>query len=174
VHALFGWVGSLPPTLTVFLLSLMPVSELRGGIPYGLLVAHLPLWQVLLVAILGCWLSAPLVYFLIPPVVKLLSRMRWFDRLWRRLSGKVHGHVKTSVDRFGPWGIALFVGVPLPGFGVYSGALGAFLLGMSFGRFMWVSLIGVLIAAALVTAAVLSGSSAFGWMVSSSVMHGSH
>src|SRR4051794_33528110 len=64
VHALFGWVGSLPPALTVFLLSLMPVSELRGGIPYGLLVAHLPLWQVELLAIGGCWLSAPIVYFI--------------------------------------------------------------------------------------------------------------
>jgi uncharacterized membrane protein len=60
--------------------------------------------------------------------------------------------------------------VPIPGFGVYSGALGAYLLGMSFGRFMWVSFIGVLIAAALVTAATLSGSSAFSWVMSHSVL----
>jgi len=172
VHALFGWVGSLPPALTVFLLSLMPISELRGGIPYGLLVAHLPLWEVELLAIGGCWLSAPIVYFILPWVVRLLCRMRWFERLWNRVSLKVHGHVRRSVERFGPLGITLFVGVPLPGFGVYSGALGAYLLGMSFARFMWVALIGVLIAAALVTAAVLSGSSAFGWMVSHNVLNG--
>lgn len=173
MERLFGWVGHLPPALTVFLLSLMPVSELRGGIPYGVLVAHMPLWQVLLLAILGCWLSAPLVYFVLPFFVKLFCRMRWFDRLWNKLSRKVHGHVKKSIDRFGPLGVALFVGVPLPGFGVYSGALGAYMIGMSFGRFMWVSFIGVLIAAALVTAAVLSGNSAFSWMLSHNVLHGS-
>jgi uncharacterized membrane protein len=165
VHALFGWVGTLPPRLAVFLLSLMPVSELRGGIPYGLLAAHLPLWQVELLAITGCWLAAPLVYFIIPPVVRLLCRMGWFDRLWRRISAGAHGHISRSVERFGTWGIVLFVGVPLPGFGVYTGALGAYLLGMGFGRFMWTSLLGVLIAATLVTAAVVTGSSAFAWMI---------
>jgi uncharacterized membrane protein len=144
----------------------MPVSELRGGIPYGVLVAKMPLWQVEVLAIVGCWLAAPIVYFIIPGAVKLLCRMRWFDRLWQRISSGAHRHISKSTEKFGILGIALFVGVPLPGFGVYTGALGAYLLGMSFWRFMWVSLLGVLIAAALVTIAVVSGSSAFSWMLS--------
>ena len=69
-------------------------------------------------------------------------------------------NVEKYVDRWGTLGLALFIGVPLPGSGVYSGALGAYLLGFGFAQYMIAATLGVIIAGSLVTAAVLTGTSA--------------
>ncbi|NLL83853.1 MAG: small multi-drug export protein, partial [Lentisphaerae bacterium] len=71
-------------------------------------------------------------------------------RIWpifERTRYKLHPYV----ERHGEWGLALFIGVPLPGTGAYSGALGAFLLGVSRRRFMVANFLGVVVACIAVT-----------------------
>jgi len=69
--------------------------------------------------------------------------------------------VKPYVDKYGEWGIALFIGIPLPGSGSYSGALAAYVLGLSYKKFIIANLLGVLIAGIAVLIVSLTGSSLF-------------
>jgi uncharacterized membrane protein len=73
---------------------------------------------------------------------------------------KTRKKIHAGVEKYGEYFLIIFIGIPLPGSGVYSGALGAYLLGMSFRKFIIANIFGVLIAAAAVTIAVLSGSEA--------------
>jgi len=155
----------VPPLLGIVILTFVPTLELRASIPYGVLATPLPLGVVVLVATATNWVLAPLVYLFLKYVLKLLLRWPWFARVWERYSQRVLRRIERGVNTWGAWGLALFVGIPLPGSGVYTGAVGAYVLGMGFRRFMWVALVGVLIAAALVTLITLSGNEAFAWLL---------
>lgn len=165
MHAVADFTHGFPAWLAVVLITLIPALELRASIPYGVLATSLPLWQVLLLAIATNWLIAPLVYVLLKLLLKLLLRWPWFNRVWERYSQRVLKRIHASVETWGSWGLAMFIGIPLPGTGVYTGAVGAYLLGMSMRRFLLVALAGVLIAGVIVTVIVATGSQAFAWLV---------
>ena len=69
------------------------------------------------------------------------------------------------MDKYGEIGIALFIGIPLPGSGVYSGSLGANLIGLKYKKFIIANILGVLIAGIIVTIIVLSGNNAFSYFI---------
>jgi uncharacterized membrane protein len=164
VLALLDWTHGSTALLAVFLLTLVPALELRASIPYGLLATDLPAWVVIAAALFANWLVAPLVYVGLQSVLKLCLRWPWFAQRWQRYSEQVLKKIHSSVETWGSWGLAIFIGIPLPGTGVYTGAVGAYLLGMSMRRFLVVSLAGVLLAAAIVALVVLTGSEAFAWL----------
>jgi uncharacterized membrane protein len=168
VHALTHALAGLPPLAIVAVLAIMPIAELRGSIPYGLLAVQppLPLWQVVGVSIACCWLGAPLSYLALRYLVAGLLRLPRFHALWERLTRRARAHGEHHVGRWGVWGLVLLVALPVPLLGgVYTGTLAAYLLGVRLRQYIWLALIGVAIQAALVTAAVLSGSAAFAWML---------
>jgi len=76
----------------------------------------------------------------------------------RKVSAElINEKIHKYVDKYGLLGVSIFIGIPLPGSGVYSGALGAYLLGINFKKFLIASIIGVLIAGILVTIISLTG-----------------
>jgi uncharacterized membrane protein len=104
----------------------------------------------MVLSVAGNMLPIFLVVLLIERIVALLSRVglfkRFFDWLYertRRQSG--------LIQRYEFWGLVIFIGIPLPGTGAWTGALAAVLLGMSYWRSILACLLGVLIAAAIVT-----------------------
>lgn len=165
MDAVIQWAQALPPWLGIALITLLPFLELRASIPYGILAAGLPPWQAALLAIAFNWLLAPLVYLLLQLVLRYLLRWPWFDRLWSRYSIRVLQRTERYTNTWGSLGLALFIAVPLPGSGVYSGAVAAYLLGMRLRRFTVVSLLGVILAGLAVTLIVVSGNEALSWMV---------
>ncbi|MBM3314734.1 small multi-drug export protein [candidate division WOR-3 bacterium] len=149
-----GWLlaHGLSREMTVVAISVLPVVELRGALPVGLffLKPALPLWKVLVLSIVGNMLPILLVLLLLDRAVALLSRVpafrRFFEWLFRRTRSKAAGIQK---DEF--WGLALFVGIPLPGTGAWSGALAAWLLGLPYWRAILSIFVGVLMAAVAVS-----------------------
>ncbi len=123
-------VENLPPELAIITLALLPVIELRGAVPLGLALGVHPV-AVYLLAVLGNMLPIPLVYHLLVPVRRRLSASpavrrfvdRYLDRLLQRSS---------TIAKYGFWGLVVFVAVPLPGTGAWTGAIAASLLGMRF------------------------------------------
>ena len=69
------------------------------------------------------------------------------------------------MDKYGEWALAIFIGIPLPGSGVYSGALAADLLGLSFRKFVVANIVGVLIAGVIVTAVSLWAPETFSFFI---------
>lgn len=152
-------------TLILVVLTLVPTLELRFSIPLGILASTLrlpwlgtvegfglPWLYVFAVCVATNIVLGPLWYWLLGTVVRLLAaRWAWFDRFYRRRVEKAQRRIKGHVDRWGWFGLALFIGVPIPGSGVYTGGLIAYALGMGHRRFFAATVLGVLIAGVLVT-----------------------
>ena len=147
--------------LILIFITLIPTLELRASIPYGILRADMPWWIVVLVCVVTNIVLGPLVYLFLDRVMGLLLRFEWLNRIYGRTVMRTQRQIQKSVDRYGKMGVAMFIGIPLPGTGSYSGALGAFLLGLGYRRFIIANVIGVLMAGSIVTVVVLSGAEAF-------------
>ncbi|MDD3095069.1 MAG: small multi-drug export protein [Candidatus Neomarinimicrobiota bacterium] len=151
--------------LQITLITLIPTLELRASLPYAILVLELPwyvafLWVVLINIILG-----PLVYYALRFFLHLFIKIPFFNRIYEHSLHKVQTKIKPKVEKYGEIGLALFIGIPLPGSGVYTGALAAFILDIKPKKFMFAAVLGVLIAAIVVLAVVLSGSELFQWVI---------
>lgn len=152
------WFTGLPKEWVVFLISMLPIVELRGAIPWGLSPAmggSLGWGPTALISIAGNMLPIyPLLRFLGPLAEAVSRRSRRAERFfgWLFARARRKGGV---VERYGPLGLILFVGIPLPGTGAWTGALVAFLLGMRLGTAIACILAGVLLAALAVTLASL-------------------
>ena len=113
--------------LLVLFVAALPVLELRGAIPLGLGMG-MGHWHVFLLAVIGNLLPIYPLVFLLRPLYRWLSRhdrARLLDRLLARTRVK-----SATVAKYGAVGLALFVAVPLPGTGAWTGALAAFLFGI--------------------------------------------
>ena len=121
----------------VFLISMLPVLELRGGFLAASWLG-IPLYRAAFACIGGCLLPVPFILLLIR-VTKRLA-----DYVEKRAMGK-----SDEIRKYEFWGLMLFVGIPLPGTGAWTGSLIAALLGIRFSRAVAAIFIGVLISAAL-------------------------
>ncbi len=145
----------------LILITLIPTLELRASIPFGILKGDLPWWVVVSVCVVTNFILGPVVYLFLDRVMVVFLKFNWLNGVYRRTVSKTQRRIQKSVDRYGEIGVALFIGIPLPGTGSYSGALGAYLIGLGYRKFIVANIIGVLIAGAIVTAIVLSGVEAF-------------
>lgn len=146
-------------------ITLLPFLELRASIPYGILKTDLSWPIVFMICVAANAVLGPLVYFFIDKILHLFLRIKRIERIWTRTVEKSQKKIHKYVEKYGWIGVALFIGIPLPGSGVYSGAIGSYLLGLGYKRFTMASIIGVLIAGIAVTAIVLLGVNGFGLFV---------
>ena len=142
--------------LIVFLVSMVPLIELRGAIPYG--VAYgMPLWLTYLIAIVGNMLPVPFIYLFARKILlwgkdkPVIGRFFTFC-LEKGERGGQKLQAKAGRGLF--WALLLFVGIPLPGTGAWTGALVAALMEMRLKRALPAIYAGVLIAGLLVTLAL--------------------
>jgi uncharacterized membrane protein len=136
--------------LLVIFITLIPTLELRASIPFGILSGENYLF-VFLVAIITNIMLAPLVYLFLDKVIHLFFNFKWFYNLYHRVVDKTQKKVRPYVDKYGEFGLALFISIPLPGSGVYSGVLFGYLLGLNYKKMMIASIIGVIFAGVIVT-----------------------
>ena len=149
------------PYLLIVVLTFTPFLELRASIPYGILVAKQPWLPVLAVAVVVNIVLGPILYFLLSELLHVLLRVRLFKRLWDRMIVRTQKRIHPLVEKYGTLGLSVFIGIPLPGSGVYSGAIGGYLLGFTRKEFYVATVFGVLIAATAVTIIVLTGATTF-------------
>jgi len=150
--------------LYLVLVTLVPALELRASIPYGILgneklgiTPGMMSWPgVVLVCVIANIILGWAIFLGLGPVFRWLTRFTWFSRFLGPLLERTQRRLKPYVDRYGGLGVAVFIGIPLPGSGVYTGALGAFLLGVEKRKFWMANVLGVLIAAVIVTAVTLT------------------
>ena len=146
-------------------LTLLPFLELRASIPYGIINTDLNWMVVFIVCVLANIVLAPLVYFFIDKVIHLFFFIKPFKKMYHYNIERTQKRIHKYVEKYGEIGVALFIAVPLPGSGVYSGAIAAYILGMSYKDFMKAAVIGVLIAGIIVTTISISGNEAFKFFI---------
>ena len=119
----------LQAAATVFGVSMLPVLELKAAIPLGLAMG-LPLWETFLIALLGSSLPVPLILFFLRPVFRYLRRFRFFARFADWFERHTHKRSKsvTKYRGYSLLGLFVFVAIPLPTTGVWTGsAIASFL-----------------------------------------------
>lgn len=115
---------------TVLLTAALPIIELRGAIPVGMSLGMSPA-HAFFISFIGSMLPVPVIIFTIRPIFKELKKTRLFRGFVDRITAKTmlrSGRIK----KYGFWGLLLFVAIPLPGTGVWSGTLASVLLDIRF------------------------------------------
>ena len=134
----------VPDELTVFLISLMPVLEIRGGMIAARLL-EMDFLKAFAICYVGNMLPIPFIILFIRKIFDFLRRFKFFERIIVKLEKKTEKN-KDKVMRYEAWGLLLFVAIPLPGTGGWTGALMAALLDIRIKRSLPIIAIGVLIA----------------------------
>ena len=135
--------------MATFLFSLLPVVELRGGLPFGAALGLDPLSNAF-AAILGNMLPVPFIILFIRHIFRWLKRFDFTRNLVIKLETKAYtkGH---NIKKYEWFGLCIFVAIPLPGTGAWTGALIAALLNMNYKRSITSIFVGLLIATILVS-----------------------
>ncbi len=163
--------------LWLFVLTLLPVFELRLTIPLGILSGSiqlpflgsitgygLPVPLVFAVCVIANALVSPIVFLALQHLLHFFLLSRKINSLYSRIVVRAQRKAKPYIEKYGFWGIAVFVGIPLPGTGAWTGTLACFLFGMNFKKTVAANTVGVLIAAVIVTAIVLLGTAGLGFL----------
>ena len=113
--------------LLTFLVAMVPVVELRGAIPFGV-VRGLNLWTAIIASVLGNLVPVPFIILFIRRIFAWMrAHMPKLDGLVTRMEKKAEKN-RAAVEKYAFWGLAILVAIPLPGTGAWTGALVASLL----------------------------------------------
>lgn len=153
VNDLVTWIttalSSWNPNIVIFIISMLPILEMRGGMIAATLM-NVPYVQALIICMVGNILPIP---FLLLFIKKLLDWMKKF-RLMGRFAAWIENHAlkkRGTIDKFGFWGLIIFVGIPLPGTGAWTGSVLASLLGIPVKKSSLAAGIGVCLCAVIMS-----------------------
>lgn len=144
----FGGVTSLAfgKELLVFIISLLPILELRGGLIAATLLGLDPIPSYI-ISIIGNILPVPFILLFINKILAAMrkSKVKFFNKIVTWLDGKVEKH-KSQIEKYGYLGLVLFVGIPLPGTGAWTGCLIASVLELDRKKSFLATLLGIFVA----------------------------
>ncbi len=152
VNVIVGAFGGLTTMalgkeILVFIISLLPILELRGGLLAAALIGLDPVPSYI-ISIIGNILPVPFILLLINKILDWMRKSKKFKKVAKWLDEKVEKH-KGQIEKYGYLGIVLFVGIPLPGTGAWTGSLIASVLEMDKKKTFFAVLAGVFIASVI-------------------------
>ncbi len=130
--------------IVVFIISMIPILELRGGLIVSSLL-QVPILQAIPLCIVGNIIPIPFILLFIKQIFKLLKKVKLFRGTIEKLENRAMSK-SDNIKRYEFWGLALFVGIPLPGTGAWTGSLIAALLDIDFKKAILAELLGIAIA----------------------------
>jgi len=140
-----------PYSATIFL-SMIPLTELRLAIPAVYGVFDIPLWQIFFLSLFGNIIPAIILVYLLEPVSNFLRKhFKFFERFFTWLFDRTRKKFYNKHDKWGDIVLLLFVAIPIPITGVWTGSAAAFLFGVKKPKAILLMLGGITIAAIIVT-----------------------
>lgn len=154
---LVDMLGSVPHWFAVLILGAAPVSELRGAIPVAMGIYGMGPIEAFFFSVLGNLLPViPLLLFL-EPVSNYLRRYSVFDTFFTWLFSRTRRNNTENFEKYGLLALTVFVAIPLPATGAWSGCAAAFVFGVKFRQALPAIALGVMIAGVVVTALTVTG-----------------
>lgn len=133
----------------VFIVSLFPILEMRGGLLAATLL-DVTMWKAVIIAAIGNFIPIPFILLFVKKVFAWLKKTRLFRPFVEKLENRALGK-RDQVEKYTFWGLALFVGIPLPGTGAWTGSLIAALIDMDFKKAIQSELVGLCLCAVIMT-----------------------
>lgn len=135
--------------IITFLISMIPLVELRGAVPYAI-SSGIPLWQALLIGVIGNMLPVPIIFFFARHILEWGKEKPLIGNFFTWCLNKGHRGGQKLEEAAGDkgifWALLLFVGIPLPGTGAWTGTLAASILDWDFKRSVLAVMLGVVLA----------------------------
>lgn len=143
--------GTVPGEAIIFLISMIPILELRGGLlAASPALLDVPILRAIPLCIIGNLIPIPFILLLIERILNWMEHVPVLGNFARRLRQKADKH-KGQIETYGFWGLALFVGIPLPGTGAWTGSLVAALLHIKFSKAISAIMVGIVIATVIMS-----------------------
>lgn len=142
--ALAAAFAALPKELIVFIVSMFPIVELRGGLILAPLF-DMNIVKAVLICLAGNIVPIPFILWFITPIFTWLKKTKLLSKWANKLEEKSLGK-SEKIKKYEFWGLVLFVGIPLPGTGAWTGSFIASLLGIEFKKAFPAILVGLLMA----------------------------
>ena len=146
-----------PESFQIFFGSMLPWIESRYVIVYAINFLGWPWWNALPIAVIGNMLPIPFILLFFKFVEKFLRNYKFWTNIMDWLFAKTRKRADKKIRRYEYLGLLLFVAVPLPFTGAWTGALIAYLFGLDFSKSLFTIFIGVLIAATIMIVLVFTG-----------------
>ena len=140
--------GVISKEAIIFIISMIPILELRGALLVAGPLLGVPVAKAIPLCILGNIIPVPFILLLIRPIFAWLRKTRLFRPLVEKLEKKAMSK-SDRISRYEFWGLVLFVGIPLPGTGAWTGALVASLLGIDWKKAFGAIVVGVCMASVI-------------------------
>lgn len=140
--------------LKVFLMSAVPIVEQRGAIPMGIFMYNINPVLVCIVSFLGSLLPVPFILLLFNSIFKWMKKYKIFDPLNNIIENKIRKNT-GKLEKYKEIGLIIFVGIPLPTTGLWTGSAVAAFMGLDFKKSFLCTVVGGLISAIVITGACI-------------------
>ena len=146
-----GLSGKVGKEFIIFLISMVPILELRGGLlAAGPALLDVPMWQAIPICFIGNLVPIPFILLLITKIFDWMKGTKKLKPLVEKLEHKAMNQ-SANIEKYEFWGLVAFVGIPLPGTGAWTGALIAALLGIRFRKAFPAIVLGLVVATVIMT-----------------------
>ncbi len=146
-----GLSGKVGKKFIIFLISMVPILELRGGLlAAGPALLDVPMWQAIPICFIGNLVPIPFILLLITKIFDWMKGTKKLKPLVEKLEHKAMSQ-SANIEKYEFWGLVVFVGIPLPGTGAWTGSLIAALLGIRFRKAFPAIILGLLLATVIMT-----------------------
>jgi len=159
------WFTNIPPEWATIFISMIPVTELRASIPIGIEVYGLAIWKVWLLAVVGDFIPAIFILYLLPILRNWIMRHKFLGKVLTKELKKAEKRFAGKYEKYGMAGLIFFVGIPLPFTGSWTGSLAAVVFNIPFKKSVYMIFVGVCLSATLVTLITLFAGGALRWIL---------
>ena len=146
--------------------SLLPIAELRGGIPIAYFSGY-PIWLSYIVCVIANFFVGPIVFIFLETLHKQMIKWGLYKKLFDKFVQRVRLKTSTLIEKYGFWGITIFVAIPLPITGAYTGTVAAWLIGLDKKKSILAVLAGVCISGLIVSSVLYFGIEGLGFLYKS-------
>ena len=147
--------------LIIVLLAALPLSELRLSIPVAIIEFNIDPVTAFVLSVIGNMIPVVLLLLFLEPVSNFLRRWKIWDMFFTWLFNRTYHKHNEKFEKYGSMGLAIFVGVPLPVTGAWTGCAAAFVFGFKFKNAFLAILAGVIMAGIIITVLTVTGAKIF-------------
>lgn len=140
----------IPVAFRILILSAIPILEQKAAIPVGI-IAGLPIWEVYILTLIGAIIPSPFIIWFIEHIFEFLRRYPTMNKIITKLETKTRGK-SGRIEKYKLLGLMMFVAIPLPGTGVWTGSLAVVLLGLDKKKAILAVFVGAVICGLIILA----------------------
>lgn len=160
-QAILNALQGIPPIAVIIFISMLPFIELRGSIPVAIFVYNMNFAEAFFLSVIGNMIPVPFILLFFRHVEKWLRNFDTMERFFNWLYERTRKKSKKWVEKYGALGLVVFVAIPLPMTGAWTGSLISYLFDLKFAKaILWI-FIGVVIAGIIITAVCITGNTAW-------------